>query len=86
MFRSIFFSLGLFLGLTGGSFLLVDKFVMNLKDETPRSPGFRGLFTSVNAQRQKVFDPPDWAAFSLMSVGSVTMLYSVALPKKKKED
>ena len=51
---------------------------------TPRSqPGFRGLFGAVAASRKKVVDPPDWAAFSLMAVGTVTMLYSVALPKKK---
>jgi hypothetical protein len=33
----------------------------------------------------KMVDPPDWAAFSLLSVGTVTMLYAVALPRKKKE-
>ena len=32
---------------------------------------------------QKVFDPPEWLAFSLMSVGTVTMLYAIALPKRR---
>ncbi|MBW3538697.1 MAG: hypothetical protein KY476_00355 [Planctomycetes bacterium] len=31
----------------------------------------------------KIVDPPDWAAFSLMSLGTVTMLYAIALPKKQ---
>ena len=33
--------------------------------------------------RPRVIDPPDWAAFSLLSVGAVTMLYAIALPKKQ---
>ena len=82
MMRSVFFSAGLFVALWGVSFLLVDKVVLNVKDDS-RQTSFRGLFTSVSPERKQVFDPPDWAAFSLMSVGAVTMLYSVALPKKE---
>jgi hypothetical protein len=82
MIRSIFLSVGLFVTLWGVSLLFVDKVVLNSKEEGGRDRDFRGLFTSVNADRQKVFDPPDWCAFSLMSVGSVTMLYAVALPRK----
>ncbi len=81
MVRAIFFSLGLFIALWGGSFLVIDKLVLNT-DDTPAQAGFRGLFGGVAQARKKVIDPPDWAAFSLMSVGTVTMLYAVALPKK----
>jgi hypothetical protein len=86
--RATFFSIGLFVGLWGISLLFVDRIVLTAKEDKDkpqqRQQGFRGLF-SANASReqQKVLDPPDWAAFSLMSVGSVTMLYSLALPKKK---
>ena len=83
MLRASFFSIGLFVCLWGASFLMVDRIVLTFKDESSRGEGFRGLFTTLNGQRQQVFDPPDWAAFSLMSVGSVTMLYAVALPKKR---
>ena len=57
-----------------------------------RRAGFRGMLGAqsptapqpqVSAGKQ--VDPPDWAAFSLMSVGTVTMLYAVALPRKKKD-
>ena len=86
MVRSIFFSSGMFVAMWGVTFLMVDKMILNVKDDTPaKQAGFRGLFTSTTPERKKVFDPPDWAAFSLMSVGTVTMLYSVALPKKKTE-
>jgi hypothetical protein len=83
MVRAAFFSIGLFIALWGGSFLFVDKMVLNMKADTPQQPGFRGLFTGISPERKKVVDPPDWAAFSLMSVGTVTMLYSAALPKKQ---
>ena len=82
MWKSIFFSLGLFVMMWGATFLMVDKITLTIKDDSKRKEGFRGLFTTVNSEKQKVIDPPEWAAFSLMSVGSVTMLYAVALPKK----
>jgi hypothetical protein len=87
MWKAIFFSTGLFVLMWGASFLVVDKITLTLKEELKEeaeddAEEVRAMFTSVNADNQKVFDPPDWAAFSLMSVGAVTMLYSVALPKK----
>src|SRR6516162_2647841 len=82
MMRATFFSIGLFIALWGGAFLVIDKFVL-ASDEAPVQAGFRGLFGgTAAAAKKKVLDPPDWAAFSLMSVGTVTMLYAVALPKK----
>ena len=81
MVRGIFFSLGLFITLWGVAFLFVDKLVLK-SDDALSQPGFRGLFGAVASPKKKVVDPPDWAAFSLMAVGTVTMLYSVALPKK----
>ena len=82
MLRASFFATGLFVVLWGVSFLMVDRVVLTAKDDSDREPGFRGLFTSINFERQKVIDPPEWAKFSLMSVGTVTMLYAVALPKR----
>lgn len=85
MVRSIFFALGMFIALWGGAFLLVDKLVLNTDSDPTAQGGFRGLFGGASQSRKKVVDPPDWAAFSLMSLGTVTMLYAVALPKKKQE-
>ena len=82
MVRAVFFAIGLFIALWGGSFLVIDKLVLNSDAEHPWQGGFRGLFGAASPARKKVIDPPDWAAFSLMSVGTVTMLYAVALPKK----
>ena len=95
MLRATFFSSGLFIALWGTAFLFVDQVVLNVQEDYAQqqyqqnNQGFRGLFASNNqAQmmpRRKVLNPPDWAAFSLMSIGSVTMLYAAALPKKKAE-
>lgn len=84
MLRASFFAAGLFVGLMGVSCLFTDRVILTVKQEEQTQPSqdIRGLFTTVNSERQKVIDPPEWAAFSLMSVGAVTMLYAVALPKK----
>lgn len=84
MLRAIFFAGGLFVALCGVSFLMVDKMVLTASavelEERPRE--FRGLFMEESIEEKKVFNPPEWAAFCLMSIGTVTMLYSVALPKR----
>ncbi len=85
MWRAIFFASGLFVAMWGGTFLMVDEMVLvaKVEPEPQRTEEFRGLFMSKNAEDKKVFNPPEWAAFTLMSVGTVTMLYSVALPKRQ---
>ncbi len=81
MLRGTFFSIGLFIALWGVSLLFVDKLVVNVADDSGRTPGFRGMLAN-QQQKQRTIDPPDWVSFSLLSVGAVTMLYAVALPRK----
>ena len=33
-----------------------------------------------------VVDPPDWAAFALLSAGGITLIYSLALPGRRDEE
>ena len=81
MLRHACFSAGLFVGLWGLAFLALDKLVMHQPEE--RDPGIRGMLAKqiVDRESRPVVDPPEWAAFTLLSIGSVTMLYAVALPK-----
>jgi hypothetical protein len=81
MLRASFFAGGLFIIMLGISTMFVDKLVLKGQEDARRDPNFRGIFTSLNQDRQHVFDPPDWAGFSLLSVGGITILYSLALPK-----
>ncbi|MEX0701054.1 MAG: hypothetical protein WD069_03075 [Planctomycetales bacterium] len=89
MLKSSFFAGGLFVALWGASFLFIDSVVLKEKsDPQQRQEGFRGMLAqnnqnNRNAKNDNVIDPPDWAAFSLMSVGAVTMLYAAALPAAK---
>jgi hypothetical protein len=82
MFRATGFATGLFIAMWGITFLYVDKLV--LFDAPSDDPGLRGMLVKqqVASDIRPVVDPADWTAFTLMSIGSVTMLYSVALPKK----
>ena len=84
MFRAFWFSCGVFVAMWGIAFLMVDQITFSWKVEpvVQRDPEFRGFYVTMNENRQRVFNPPQWMAFSLMSIGTVTMLYSVALPKK----
>jgi len=72
----------MFVLMWGVTFLYVDKLV--LFEPPVDDPGIRGMLDKeqVAAETRPVLDPSDWAAFSLMSIGSVAMLYAVALPKK----
>lgn len=85
MLRASFFSAGLFICLWGSAFLFVDKIVMhNNGEKLQRDDNIRGMLSNQQIEKEirRIIDPPDWAAFSLLSAGTVTMLYSVALPRK----
>jgi hypothetical protein len=82
MLRASGFATGLFIAMWGVTFLYIDKLV--LFDPPEDRAGIRGMLKKqqVAEEQRPILDPADWTAFTLMSIGSVTMLYSVALPKK----
>ena len=84
MLRAFYFASGVFIALWGVAFLMVDQvtFAWKVEPVVKRDPEFRGFYVTLNENRQRVFNPQQWMAFSLMSIGTVSMLYSVALPKK----
>ncbi len=85
MLRASFFSAGFFVCLWGATFLYVDKIVMhNNGEKLQRDENIRGMLSNQQIEKEirRIIDPPDWAAFSLLSAGTVTMLYAVALPRK----
>jgi hypothetical protein len=96
MLRATFFAGGVFIALWGTAFLFVDQIVLKAQEDYVMQPerpaGFRGLFMpsgqpeTITGKRPKVLDIPQWAAFSLISIGGVTMLYAAALPKRRYDD
>jgi hypothetical protein len=78
MWRAFFFAVGVFAVILGGQFLAVDKLVMTKQERAAtrllgmNMPGSMSL-------RNKEMTPPEWAPWSLLSFGAVTMLYSFTL-------
>lgn len=74
MWRALFISLGIYAVILGVECLLIERAVL-AKREAPNA-------NQQAAVANRDFIPPDWAPWSLMSTGAVTMLYSVTLPKR----
>ncbi|HUQ71605.1 MAG TPA: hypothetical protein VM165_18900 [Planctomycetaceae bacterium] len=85
MLRSSAFATGLFIAMWGATFLVVDKVVLFNPPADREEKGIRAMLAKeqIADEDRPVIDPADWTAFTLMSIGSVTMLYAVALPKRK---
>lgn len=84
MIRSSCFAIGLFILMWGATFLSVERVVFKHKETEEESKKYpiRGLVTTLNEDNKRELSCPDWGAFTLMSVGTVTMLYAVALPRR----
>jgi hypothetical protein len=81
MWRSFFLAAGVYCCLLGVQSLAVEKAVLNNKEPAPAR--FMNLnMPGSNLTRNKEFTTPDWAPWSLMSFGAVTLLYSFTIPKR----
>lgn len=80
MIRALFFGLGTFVGLWGMSLFAVDGVLLTLTPEAAQSRMIQAVSTAITDGR-RVVDPPDWVSYTLVGMGSLTMLYSVALPR-----
>ena len=77
MWRALFVALGFYCFVLGVECLLVEKVEL-----TNRSEG-QGVFSRIGeAVQGREVEPPDWAPWSLMSTGAVTILYSFTIPKR----
>jgi hypothetical protein len=83
MVRATFFALGLFVTVWGVSLLAIDEVVLTREQSAREQPGFRGMLAFPGQQTQQRIEPPQWAPFTFISLGSVTMLYSFMLMRNK---
>ncbi|HEY5312371.1 MAG TPA: hypothetical protein VIK18_07615 [Pirellulales bacterium] len=77
MWRAMFIALGFYCCLLGVECLLIEKAVLANHDAAP-------VASRLGAHSRDLV-PPDWAPWSLLSAGAVTMLYTFTIPKRAKE-
>lgn len=74
MWRSFFIAVGFCLLVIGAECLVVDDFILSSK----------GAAAAESRGGGRDIKPPDWAPWSLLSAGAVTMLYSFTIPQRVK--
>jgi hypothetical protein len=75
MWRAFFMAIGVFAGFVGGECLIVDRFIMAGEVKQPPAQ----IFPMPPKKRE--ISPPDWAPWTFLSVGAISILYSLTLPK-----
>jgi len=85
MWRSLFLALGAFAIIVGAECLICDKAILAAKKEVSAEGLLADASGSSESVKRREIVPPEWALWSLISGGAVTMLYSFTLPKKVKE-
>lgn len=76
MWRSFFLALGLTLVVVGLECLVVDDFILAQRFSAAAADG---------ARASRDIQPPEWAPWSLLSAGAVTILYSFTIPQRVKQ-
>lgn len=76
MWRSFFLAVGLSVCIIGLECLVVDSFVVSAEG------GLLGGGGEASRGGSRELTPPDWAPWSLLSTGAVTMLYSFTIPQR----
>jgi hypothetical protein len=76
MWRAFFMAMGIAGCIFGAECLVTDRFIMAGEG---RPAGSNAFFPA--PARKREFVPPEWAPWSLLSVGAISILYSLALPK-----
>jgi hypothetical protein len=79
MLRALFFAMGTFATLCGGVLFRVDCVVLTHSEHDARVVN---VISRDLANGRCQIDPPEWLSYTLVSTGLLTILYSLALPKK----
>lgn len=77
MWKSFFLAVGISICILGGECMLIDKAVLAAGVKAPAS-NQEGTLTSGSRD----YTPPDWMPWSLLSLGSVVILYSFTIPRR----
>jgi hypothetical protein len=83
MWRAFFLATGAYCCLLGAQCLAIDKAILSSSETTQTRILGMGI-PSTTTERNKELAPPDWAPWSLLSLGAVTVLYSFTIPNRGK--
>jgi hypothetical protein len=76
MWRAFFLAIGMFALILGGECLVIEKAVLHATEKVPTT------WPIPPREKQKEVAPPEWAPWTLLCFGAVTMLYSFTLPRR----
>ena len=81
MWRSVAMAIGILVTLAGAQCLVVEK--VQLIIQRPAETEYASPLAAVQnaVSRPEVIEIPEWAPWSLLSVGVVMLLYSATMPK-----
>jgi hypothetical protein len=77
MMRSFFLALGISALLLGVECLVIERAELHGEDSNTMAGFARRAVPSYHE-----VEPPEWAPWSLMSVGAVVILYTITIPKR----
>jgi hypothetical protein len=78
MWRALALAIGISLCILGGECLLIDKAVL----ASSKPAASESTLGGGTAKDPKEIQPPEWAPWTLISMGAVVMLYSFTIPKR----
>lgn len=81
MLRAMFLAIGTFVALCGLLLFRVDRIVL-----APPETGDPAILSTISRPLDdgcREIDPPGWLPYTLASTGLLTMLYSVAMPRRE---
>lgn len=89
--RNQFFLAGMLLVFLGLQFRMVESFTLNekttqflakrMQSTSDGAVAVANIIPATGALPRKVVQPPQWLGYAMLSVGSVLVLHSLAMPK-----
>jgi hypothetical protein len=76
MWRAFFMGVGAFVCILGAECMVTDRFIMAAEIRTAPAAA---MFNNLPKRRELV--PPEHAPWTLLSIGAISILYSLTLPK-----
>lgn len=81
MWRAFFSAIGIVLIILGLECLAIDSatFVAGAVEDPSVQQSFNNMFAAAPPASDRVFRPTEWFPWSLLAIGSITLLYSISL-------